>query len=170
LRLDREFVELDESESEGHSVSSSSKNESISSSSNPLVVLLTDLFAPLPLQQRRKVLQMIGERWNISIRSSKSNSPKEVCDETIARLASKLNRVMMRKAEMLKGEHDIGEGTFIGSIGTNGSHRRSVISVTFDETVDLSRRRRSRLRSTAERNSLSTSTIESRPPPGFFFS
>ncbi|KAH9600971.1 Leucine-binding protein domain [Trypanosoma melophagium] len=170
LRLDREFIDFDESGSESQSVSSSSKNESISSSSNPLVILLTDLFAPLPQQQRLKVLQMIGERWNISVPSSKSNSAKQASEETIARLAMKLNRVLTRKAELMKGEQGVGEGTFIGSIASSGTNRRSVISVTFDETVDLDRRRRSRLRSTMERNSLSTSMIESRPPPGFFFS
>ncbi|KAH9600962.1 Leucine-binding protein domain [Trypanosoma melophagium] len=170
LRLDREFIDFDESGSESQSVSSSSKNETTSSTQNALVLLLTDLFAPFPLQQRLKVLQTIAQRWNIAVNSSKSKSPSDACQETLARLAIKLNRVTSRKVDLLRDEHGVGVTTFLGSIDPNGSNWHRVASVTFDETVDVSRRGRSVARSVTESNSFSCTTIESRPPPGLFTS
>ncbi|ORC86660.1 receptor-type adenylate cyclase, partial [Trypanosoma theileri] len=170
LRLDREFLELDETESDGHSVSSSSKNDTLSSGQNPLILVLTDLFAPFPLQQRLKVLQTVAQRWNIVVPSSKSQSPTDACQETIIRLALKLSRVTSHKFDLMRGGSDVGVATILSSSDSNTNNWRAVGSVTFDETVDLTRRGRSVARSVTEGGSISCTTIESRPPPGLFSS
>ncbi|ORC83526.1 receptor-type adenylate cyclase, partial [Trypanosoma theileri] len=138
LRLDREFVGLDENESENLSGSSALESEILSCKQNPLVPLLTDLFAPLPLQQRLKLLQMIGERWNIVAPSMKSNSPIDVCLYIICRLSEKLGRACRWKAELLRSGVDLDVVSLLGGIANDMGNLQGDNSSAFASSVTSS--------------------------------
>ncbi|KAH9600906.1 Adenylyl cyclase class-3/4/guanylyl cyclase [Trypanosoma melophagium] len=170
LRLDREFIDFDESGSESQSVSSSSKNETTSSTQNALVLLLTGLFAPFPLQQRLKVLQTIAQRWNITVPSSKLNSPIDGCFYILWLLAEKLARVCLWKAELLRSGADLDLVSLFGSVGRNMGNFLDEDCSLLASSSGFSFQSPTWARSLADRSVASTETIHSRLPPGFLFS
>ncbi|KEG06227.1 hypothetical protein DQ04_15141020 [Trypanosoma grayi] len=111
-------------------MSSVSKGGLSSAGGNPLAVLMTDMFAPLPLQQRWKTLLLFAERWRVSLPSKPAGDKKDACREVIGRLAVKMGRVISRKAEVQQGGQDIGLGTLRGSIDMRRSSRLSRVSLT----------------------------------------
>ncbi|KEG11949.1 receptor-type adenylate cyclase [Trypanosoma grayi] len=146
LRLDREeFLDMDEDGAESE-VESSAKGGAMSAHQSPIAALLTDFFMPLPESQRWKVLQTMCERWNVAVPSKKSGSVKDACLEMVGRLAVKLTRVTERRAELLRGEQDVGVGTFLGSIGGNGANRAGGGSVSFQMAADNALNRQSWIR------------------------
>ncbi|KEG05393.1 putative receptor-type adenylate cyclase GRESAG 4 [Trypanosoma grayi] len=164
LRLDREIDDLEDAESDAYSMSSASKDGLSSAGGNPLAVLMTDMFAPLPLQQRWKMLHALAERWRVSLPSKHAGDKKDACREVIGRLAVKMGRVISRKAEVQQGGQDVGLGTLVGSIGTRRSSRQSKPSVTIDANADLAGRDSLWSQHASERSSVSFVTIESHPP------
>ncbi|KEG05329.1 putative receptor-type adenylate cyclase GRESAG 4 [Trypanosoma grayi] len=108
LRLDQGVAELDDFENEGISLTSSSKSALSGGGESPLFRILTDLFAPLPLLQRWKVAQVIGERWKVPMPSKKRTDKAEMCQEVVGVLAAKLGNVIARKSGLSNAGRDGG--------------------------------------------------------------